>query len=103
MSGAIIQGVFFYWSPLNLAMFKSLYKIPYSNFFFIGFYYRVSHDTGHPEIWLSPSPFINMNWTPENFLSAKFSKCQIVKHPEEELQKKYYILKSSEFNFLKGR
>ena len=28
-----IQGVFFDWSPLNLAMFKSLYKIPYSNFF----------------------------------------------------------------------
>ena len=28
-----IQGVFFYWSPLNLAMFRSLYKIPYSNFF----------------------------------------------------------------------
>ena len=26
-------GCFFYWSPLNLAMFKSLYKIPYSNFF----------------------------------------------------------------------
>ena len=33
-----IQGVFFDWSCLNLAMFKSLYKIPYSNFF-LGFYY----------------------------------------------------------------
>ena len=28
-----IQGVFFDWSSLNLAMFKSLYKIPYSNIF----------------------------------------------------------------------
>ena len=25
-----IQGGFFYWSSLNLAMFKFLYKIPYS-------------------------------------------------------------------------
>ena len=29
----IVQGDFFDWSSLNLAMFKSLYKIPYSNFF----------------------------------------------------------------------
>ena len=29
--------------------------------------YRVSHDTGHQENWLSPRPFLNMNWTPENF------------------------------------
>ena len=28
------------------------------------------HNTGHPEIWLSARPFINMNWTPGNFLSA---------------------------------
>ena len=28
-----IQGVFFYWSPLNLAKSQSLYEIPYSNFF----------------------------------------------------------------------
>ena len=28
-----IQGDFFDWSSLSLAMFKSLYKIPYSNFF----------------------------------------------------------------------
>merc|ERR1719319_2223129 len=28
-----VQGGFFDWSSLNLAMFKSLYKIPYSNFF----------------------------------------------------------------------
>ena len=32
--------------------------------------YRVSHHTGHLEIWLSARPFINMNWTPEYFLSA---------------------------------
>ena len=29
----VIQGVFFYWSPLNLAKSQSLYEIPYSNFF----------------------------------------------------------------------
>ena len=28
-------------------------------------FYRVFHDTGHPEIWLSARPFINMNWTPD--------------------------------------
>ena len=28
-----LQGVFFYWSPLNLAMSQSLYEIPYFNFF----------------------------------------------------------------------
>ena len=28
-----IQGVFFDWSPLNLAKSQSLYEIPYSNFF----------------------------------------------------------------------
>ena len=32
--------------------------------------YRVFHDTGHLKIWLSPRPIINMNWTPEYFLSA---------------------------------
>ena len=32
--------------------------------------YRVFHDTGRPEIYLSPRPFINMNWTPANFLSV---------------------------------
>ena len=32
--------------------------------------YRVFHDTGHPEIWLSSKPFINIIWTPGNFLSA---------------------------------
>ena len=36
--------------------------------------YRVFHDTGHPEIWLSAWPFINMNWTPGKFLSAWFHK-----------------------------
>ena len=25
--------------------------------------YRVSHNTGHPKIWLSPWPFINTKWT----------------------------------------
>ena len=29
----LVQGDFFDWSSLNLAMFKTLYKIPYSNFF----------------------------------------------------------------------
>ena len=33
-------------------------------------YYRVFHDTGHPKIRLSPRPFINMNWTPENLPSV---------------------------------
>ena len=28
-----VQGVFFYWSPLNLAKSQSLYEIPYSKFF----------------------------------------------------------------------
>ena len=28
-----VQGVFFDWSPLNLAKSQSLYEIPYSNFF----------------------------------------------------------------------
>ena len=28
--------------------------------------YRVSNDTGHPQIWLSPKPLINLNWTPGN-------------------------------------
>ena len=32
--------------------------------------YRVFHNTGHLKIWLCPWPFINMNWTPEYFLSA---------------------------------
>ena len=29
--------------------------------------YRVSHNTGHLKIWLSPRLFINMNWTDITF------------------------------------
>ena len=40
--------------------------------------YRVSHNTGHLKIWLSPSSFINMNWTPEYEVSRVSS---VVRHP----------------------
>ena len=32
--------------------------------------YRVVHYTDYIKIWLSPRPFINMIWTPENFQRA---------------------------------
>ena len=68
-----LQAIF---AKIKIKMTKRKKNILKNCDFCLGYivWYRVFHNTGHPEIWLSARPFINMNWTPENFPSASFHK-----------------------------
>ena len=42
--------------------------------------YRVSHDTGHPKIWLSARPFIDMDWNFREFpgVQCRWTPCSAI-------------------------